>query len=327
MLFFCTSTQQNVLKLRWRTRAAHAFMAMACGFAAVLPLEASAAAQAKGRHGGVAPDAFAQQLDQTICQEWMARVPALTSGLCRTSGLVPASGRSVNGQPLYRVDVRAHSPQLRIMVVGGIHGDELTSTTLAMRWLQLATDQPAIGYWRFIPLLNPDGMLARPAKRMNANGVDLNRNFPTKNWEAETKQYWEKRTGRDPRRWPGPSAGSEPETQFLLSEIQSFQPDLIVSIHAPYGILDFDGALTPPKKLGRLPLDQLGIYPGSMGNYGSLEYHVPVVTVELLHAIDPPSQKDTQQMWGDLLDWMQNRLLFERHSDLVKQGEHLHPAQ
>jgi murein peptide amidase A len=194
---------------------------------------------------------------------------------------------------------------------------------VAMHWLQLARDNPSIAYWRFIPLLNPDGMLATPARRMNDNGVDLNRNFPTKNWTAETKQYWEKRTGRDPRRWPGPAAGSEPETQFLLSEIQAFQPDLIVSIHAPYGILDFDGALTPPAKLGRLHLDRLGIYPGSMGNYGSLEYHVPVVTVELLHAIDAPSPDEVQRMWADLLAWMQNRLLFERYSDLVEQGERL----
>jgi murein peptide amidase A len=285
--------------------------------------QAQASAHALGRHGGLPPDTAAKRLEQSICGDWSARIPKLSMGMCATSGLMPSQGRSVKGEPLYKVDVRAGSPQLRVMVVGGIHGDELTSTTVAMHWLQLARDNPSIAYWRFIPLLNPDGMLATPARRMNDNGVDLNRNFPTKNWTAETKQYWEKRTGRDPRRWPGPAAGSEPETQFLLSEIQAFQPDLIVSIHAPYGILDFDGALTPPAKLGRLHLDRLGIYPGSMGNYGSLEYHVPVVTVELLHAIDAPSPDEVQRMWADLLAWMQNRLLFERYSDLVEQGERL----
>ena len=238
---------------------------------------------AEGRHGGLAPDIAAQRLDDAICKAWTVRVPDLSMGLCTTSGLQPTGGRSVQGEPLYRVDIRAGSPQLRVIVVGGIHGDELTSTTLAMHWLQIATDDPYIDYWRFIPLLNPDGMLASPAKRMNANGVDLNRNFPTKNWAVETKHYWEKRTGRDPRRWPGKFAGSEPET-----------------------------------------LDRLGIYPGSVGNYGSLEHHVPVVTVELLHAIDAPTATETQQMWGDLIGWMKNRLLSDRYSDLVEQGSHKH---
>jgi murein tripeptide amidase MpaA len=30
-----------------------------------------------------------------------------------------------------------------------------------------------------VPVLNPDGMLAAKPRRVNANGVDLNRNFPT----------------------------------------------------------------------------------------------------------------------------------------------------
>ncbi|MGP8154830.1 MAG: M14 family zinc carboxypeptidase [Smithella sp.] len=30
------------------------------------------------------------------------------------------------------------------------------------------------------PLLNSDGFLSTPSTRVNANGVDINRNFPTK---------------------------------------------------------------------------------------------------------------------------------------------------
>lgn len=271
--------------------------------------DALAAAEAKGRRGGVPPDIHAQRLDAMVCKRWLPKLPGVSPGLCRTSQLVPTGGRSVNGHPLYISDVRNVRAKLRVLVVGGIHGDELTSAGLALRWLQLAHDDPADAYWRFIPLLNPDGLLAQPSVRMNANGVDLNRNMPTHNWELETKQYWEVRTRKDPRRWPGPAAGSEPETQFLIQQINQFSPDLIVSIHAPYGLLDFDGALSPPPRLGRLHLDRLGVYPGSVGNYGSLEYHVPVVTIELVHALEPPSQRDTVQMWRDLGDWMNARLL------------------
>ena len=40
-----------------------------------------------------------------------------------------------------------------------------------------------------------------------------------------------------------------------------FKPHRIVSIHAPFGVLDFDGPSVPPTRLGRLYLDQVGIYP------------------------------------------------------------------
>ena len=85
---------------------------------------------------------------------------------------------------------------------------------------------------------------------------------------------------RAPRRWPGHKPLSEPESRFVHEQMQSFKPHLIVSIHAPYGVLDFDGPSVPPSKLGRLYLDQVGIFPGSLGNYGGVHKGVPVVTIE-----------------------------------------------
>ena len=55
----------------------------------------------------------------------------------------------------------------------------------------------------FIPCLNPDGM--QLGRRTNANGVDLNRNFPTKNWGEDTSL-----AGNNPSDYfGGTSAGSE----------------------------------------------------------------------------------------------------------------------
>ena len=105
-------------------------------------------------------------------------------------------------------------------------------------------------------------------QRVNANGVDLNHNFPTPNGEREAKIYWKKRTSKDYRRWLGPKPLSEPESQFLYRHMQSFEPQLIVSIHAPYGVLDFGGPSVPPSKPGRLYLDRVGIFPASLGNDG-----------------------------------------------------------
>ncbi len=243
------------------------------------------------------------------CATFSKHIPNVSLGLCQSAQLRDSGARSVKGQPIYMRDLPRQDARLRVLVVGGIHGDELSSASLALHWLQLAQDIAAETHWRFIPLLNPDGLLSSPARRTNANGVDLNRNFPTPNWDREAKIYWEKRVKRDPRRWPGPKPLSEPESRFLHDEMQRFKPHLIVSIHAPYGVLDFDGPTTPPAKLGRLYLDQVGIFPGSLGNYGGVHKGMPVVTIELPSAFRTPLASEMRQMWLDLLRWKSERLL------------------
>ena len=235
-------------------------------------------------------------------------LPNVSQALCRQAALHDSGVRSVKGVQLLTRDIRADDTKLRVLVIGGIHGDELSSASVALHWISLAKQLPSDVHWRFIPVLNPDGLMAKPAKRVNANGVDLNRNFPTPNWERDAKVYWEKRTGKDPRRWPGNKPLSEPESQFLYDEMDKFKPNLIVSIHAPYGVLDFDGPTVPPAKLGRLYLDQVGIYPGSLGNYGGVHKGMPVVTIELPNAQRTPLDSEMRQMWLDLLRWMSERI-------------------
>lgn len=238
------------------------------------------------------------------CDDFYARLPNVQRALCEEALLQDSLGRSVKGRPIYTRDVRSEGARLRVLVIGGIHGDELSSASVALHWIRLAQAAPSQAHWRFIPALNPDGLFSRPSHRVNANGVDLNRNFPTPDWERDAALYWEKRTRRDPRRWPGKTPLSEPETKFLFDEIQRFQPNLIVSIHAPYGVLDFDGPITPPSRLGRLHLDQVGIFPGSLGNYGGVHKGMPVVTIELPSALLTPRNAEIQRMWQDLHQWM-----------------------
>lgn len=242
------------------------------------------------------------------CERFARSLPNVSKPLCESARLADSGARSVQGTPLYVRDVGAANAKLRVLVIGAIHGDELSSSSVALHWLQLASEQPMQMpqpvHWRFVPILNPDGMLAHPPKRTNAHGVDLNRNFPTPNWDHDAPVYWQNRTRKDPRRWPGPKPLSEPESRFLLEQMQSFQPHLIVSIHAPYGVLDFDGPSVPPSRLGRLYLDQVGIFPGSLGNYGGVHKGVPVVTIELPNAQRTPLDGEMRQMWLDLLRWM-----------------------
>ena len=258
------------------------------------------------------------------CDEFTVGLPNVKRALCESAALQPTAARSVKGRTLWIRDIRpveaaaGSAPQtaLRVLVIGGIHGDELSSASLALQWIRMASqapvDMPQPVHWRFIPALNPDGLFHQPPRRVNASGVDLNRNFPTPNWERDAKTYWENRTSKDPRRYPGPKPLSEPESKFLHNEMQRFKPNLIISIHAPYGVLDFDGppkeGFVPPSRLGRLFLDQVGIFPGSLGNYGGIHQGIPVVTIELPNSTRTPLDAEMRQMWLDLLRWMTERM-------------------
>ncbi len=232
----------------------------------------------------------------------------LASGAANASATAPSDTRPI---PAPAPAGTLRKP--RVLLVGGIHGDELTATVTVLRWADWLARDAAAGralpiHWRVVPAMNPDGLLARPATRVNANGVDLNRNFPTPGWEPKARQWWEGTARKDPRRFPGRAAASEPETRWLLAEMERFAPDVIVSVHAPFGLLDYDGPkpqnLSPPRKLGRLYLDQIGVYPGSLGNYGGVHRGIAVLTIELPHALELPNDLELARMWTDLQRWI-----------------------
>lgn len=242
-------------------------------------------------------------------------MPGVTRAVCLDAKLEESGAKSRNGVPIYWRDVvgkvpegRASVEPLRALVIGAIHGDELTSASLALRWIDTAAKTPRAVHWRFVPVANPDGLLARKPQRTNAKGVDLNRNFRTPGWDHEAPLHWTKRARKDPRRWPGNEPLSEPESRFVHDQIAQFKPDLVVSIHAPYGVLDFDGPMAPPRQLGSLRLEQVGVFPGSLGHFGGLQLGLPIVTIELPHALRMPKEAEQRAMWADLLRWMDVRL-------------------
>ncbi|WP_025916110.1 M14 family murein peptide amidase A [Herminiimonas sp. CN] len=251
------------------------------------------------------------------CQRLSNRLHSVSLASCLNSGLLPTGVKSHKGFPILARDIApANSknaskaaPPLRILLIGGIHGDELTSVSIVFRWLQWAQMPPAQMFrWKIVPVVNPDGLLATKPSRVNAHGVDLNRNFPTPNWQAEAPRYWAQTTRSDPRRFPGTAPLSEPESRWVQKEIERFRPQLIVSVHAPFGVLDFDGAEKPPQRFGHLIYNRVGIYPGSLGNYGGLHKNIPVITIELPNARAMPPDAEVQRIWQDMLDWIQRNL-------------------
>lgn len=268
------------------------------------------------------PDAAAAPSEgdaKSWCMRVTRAIPQIKPKTCVASALTPVAVKSVMGR---QIMLREFKPELknpaRVLVVGGIHGDELTAVSVVFRWLELLRqpgyDGPPL-HWRVVPVLNPDGLLAKPPTRVNARGVDLNRNFPTYNWFSEAPRYWKVSTKRDPRRFPGSTPASEPESRWLHDEIARFKPDVIVSVHAPFGVLDFDGppnGVEMPARFGRLHLNRVGVYPGSLGNFGGLKEGIPVVTLELPHALEMPTEEELSHVWRDMQDWLWVNLVERR---------------
>lgn len=246
------------------------------------------------------------------CVRLATRLPTISADTCRKSALQPSGALSQQGFPILKRHIPATAggkngnQPVRVLLIGGIHGDELTASAIVFQWLQWMNQTPAREFeWSVVPVVNPDGLLAAKPHRVNANGVDLNRNFPTPDWHQEAPRYWVKRTGRDPRRFPGKAPLSELESRWINAEMERFKPNVIISVHAPFGVLDFDGPVRPPSRFGRLVFTPVGVYPGSLGNYSGVHKNVPVITIELPNAQAMPPEAEMRRIWRDMLIWIQ----------------------
>ncbi|MCX6126105.1 MAG: M14 family zinc carboxypeptidase, partial [Proteobacteria bacterium] len=221
---------------------------------------------------------------------------------CGPKKIWKASFKSHSGTPLIWSEFGQGTNTT--LILGGVHPDELTPIPLAFRFANyLATHPeaiPKVGRVVIAPLINPDGFFRLTATRTNMNGVDLNRNFFTRDWYASAKKWWAEKRQWNERHFPGHIPNSEIETLYQIWLVDTFKPDKIISIHAPLGFYDYDGpgehprkALTPSEKKAKLLVHSMSsqsrnykvvdysFYPGSLGNYAGNERGIPTITLEL----------------------------------------------
>jgi protein MpaA len=178
-------------------------------------------------------------------------------------------GNSVQGRPIE--GVRVDAAPLHTLFIGAFHGDEGISTQLLNAWLET---QPLTSGVAVIPALNPDGLAANT--RANARGVDLNRNWPTQNWEPSEAPYY-----------GGPQPASEPETRLLMALIEANPIHTIVTVHSPYKVVNWDGpaealAQAMSAANGYPAVASIGYpTPGSFGTWAGIERGIAVITLEL----------------------------------------------
>lgn len=160
-----------------------------------------------------------------------------------------------------------------ILIIGVVHGDEPQGEFLINNYLTNTSNLPP--QLLFIPSLNPDGQQLET--RTNSNGVDINRNFPTENWEL----------GERNRYFGGETPTSEIETRFVIDVVEKYAPKLIITLHTPFKIVNFDGeAREISEKIGKIfnyPVEESIGYPtpGSFGTWAGVEHQIPIITIEM----------------------------------------------
>lgn len=203
-------------------------------------------------------------------------------------------GTSVKKSPLIAEVLGEVSPVLHLY--SGMHGDEPEAVEFLNKFWKAELLNRNLRNLTIIyfPEINPDGLKA--STRGNANGVDINRNFPSRNWEPSSKEK---------KNFPGERVASEPETKAVMSLIDQFPPDAIISFHTWIPQVNFDG---PAEKLSKLISEANGYVvtehigyptPGSLGAYAGHDRNIPVVTLELPEhvAVAKYWERNSKALW------------------------------
>jgi len=209
---------------------------------------------------------------------------------CAASRAKPAPGPIVAGYSHEgrAIEVRVLGDGERaVLILATIHGNEAAGTPLVRRLAEHLAARPHLLDGRrvvLVPVASPDGYAH--GTRRNAAGVDVNRNFKTKNSRARTPL-------------------SEPESRAIVALLERYRPAAVVSIHQPLNCVDYDGPAAGLARsmaaAGDLSVRKLGARPGSLGSYVGLELGVPIVTVELPRSASRLTHDELWERYGEML--------------------------
>jgi protein MpaA len=135
-------------------------------------------------------------------------------------------GHSVDGRAIVAHVLGAATAKRRVLLVGCIHGNECAGQRI-LAALERRRVRADTQLW-LVPSMNPDGAAADT--RQNADGVDLNRNFPYQ-WQP----------GGGSTYYAGPRPASEPETRAAMRLIEQIRPAVTIWYHQHEDLVDMAG--------------------------------------------------------------------------------------
>lgn len=253
---------------------------------------------------------------------------------------VESIGKSVEGRPLLML--KMGKGKTHIFGLATIHAREYISTAMVMKDIEQMVLCHAKGTsfgsynvrdlfddctYYLVPMMNPDGVVISqngPGNRgeafrripidqasrahgysswkANANGVDLNRNYP-EGWKENRRSP----AGPNSNEYKGPKPYSEPETNALVAALDNIKPVAVISYHTQGEILYISDPTPLDKELGK-KISQITGYPRRPAGrpYGSLQDYIDdvmkvfYVCVELCPSVGPypyPENKFFTNVW------------------------------
>jgi hypothetical protein len=225
--------------------------------------------------------------------------------VARLGGRETVAGRSVEGRPLWRFDLGVPSDGTgapRVLLTALIHGAELIgSVALLDAVAQLGfAGGPVLerAHVVVMPIVNPDALANNMERlrsgriayqRCNANGVDLNRNFPVAEGAPRSLHPMAGSGLRASPYYRGRHPLSEPESRAIADVASALRPELALGFHS------FGNLLLYPWAFSRAPNPRLP-------RYARL---AEVFLRKLPHAVYRCRQAiDWYPILGDLDDWL-----------------------
>ena len=194
-------------------------------------------------------------------------------------------GRSLAGRPIRAVEIGDPQLPTSLLVVGCVHGNEPAGIRVARA---LEAHPPAARVW-VIDDLNPDGVAADT--RQNAQGIDLNRNFP---WRWRPLSH---ASGQ----YSGPRPLYAPEARIAERFILRVRPRVTVWFHQPLAVVDQSGGdLAVERRFARLAgmrEARLTRYPGSAVGW---QNHVLPATTAFVVELPPGPVRHAERLVGAL---------------------------
>lgn len=135
----------------------------------------------------------------------------------------------VDDNPYVGNDVTGVNKKRKLFIVGGTHGIEVANCVNLYIFAKMLCEGVDENYFKLresfdiyiLPCLNGYGIYH--GTRVNANGVDINRNYPSRNWAISGSL--------GSVDYSGDVAGSEFETQLIMALTSNISPDIAIDHH------------------------------------------------------------------------------------------------